>query len=92
MEIHGSVVDNYLMDTSKTDTPGEIFTSSDTVNELIKGFSDQNFDKSQDLNETTHILPSFTKVLTSFSHQGIEQHTPPPPPLFFFLLGMYFIL
>lgn len=71
MEIHGSVVENYLIDTSQADT-SEIFTSSDTVNELIKGFSDQNFDnKSQDLDETTTVLPSFTKVLTSFSHQGI---------------------
>lgn len=65
-EIKGAVVENFL--TAKSDTSGDdCFTSSDTVNELLKGFSDERLDESQNisLEDATHILPSFTKVLSS---------------------------
>lgn len=49
----------------------DCFTSSDTVNELLKGFADERSDDSQttSLEDATQILPSFTKVLHSF-YQG----------------------
>lgn len=64
-EIKGAVVENFL--TVKSDTSGvDCYTSSDTVNELLRGFSDDNLSQKTSLEDTTHILPSFTKVLDSY--------------------------
>lgn len=62
-EIKGTVVEKFL--TAQTE---DGFTSSDTVNELLKGFSDERVDDSQNslLEDATQILPSFSKVLSSF--------------------------
>lgn len=63
-EIKGAVVEKFL--TARTDTSGDdCFTSSDTVNELLKGFSDER-SQNASLEDATQILPSFSKVLSSY--------------------------
>lgn len=75
-EIKGAIVGSFISeasDPSNVDTCNEIFTSSDTVNELIKGFSNEQYDPSHNtaVDETIQVLPSFTKVYNSLcSTQG----------------------
>lgn len=58
-EIKGTVVDKFLKDSSKD----QIYSSSDTVNELLKGFSDPGVESFE---EASTILPSFTNAYKSF--------------------------
>lgn len=53
------MVDKFLKDSAKD----QIYSSSDTVNELLKGFSDPGVESFE---ETSTILPSFTNAYKSF--------------------------
>ena len=53
------MVDKFLKDSSKD----QIYSSSDTVNELLKGFSDPGVESFE---EASTILPSFTNAYKSF--------------------------
>ena len=64
-EIKGTVVDKFLKDSAKD----HIYSSSDTVNELLKGFSDPSMESFE---EASTILPSFTTAYRSFCPKESE--------------------
>lgn len=82
-DIQGVVVQNYLSEQKSTDD--KLLTSSDTVNELLRGFSSTNSSEESILKlskETESVLPSFSKVLENSTGWFVY--------IFFFCLSHFF--
>ena len=74
-DIQGALLDNFLLEQSSVQSSGTsrlFHTSSDTVNELLKGLSTTQQDDSirKLTEETADVLPSFAKALTVAGQSG----------------------
>lgn len=70
-DIQGALVQNYLSEKSSAISNTEIFSSSDTVNELLQGLTSEKREEIIELGrEECEILPTFSKILDSSNFKG----------------------
>lgn len=79
--IQGAMVHNFLLEKqSNVGTHSDVFTSSDTVNELLQGLACNKQDHEKELLELTKdtcdVLPTFAKALDTSSANSMLHESP----------------